>query len=262
MRACGSRRPWAANGPVLADTYQQLGVLRVDGDRPRVVAVAALVSGLPALATVLAEGGAATCGLVGPPGRARMPGQRVHVPLGAGPVILPALAAVGGAHQAAELDPDQQEVGLVGAGRDPAHVRRPRPRRKAPAWAARAGRAAPRAHARSPRDRRCRTAGSARYPHRPSRRRRSQPARRQRAPAAGNRPSSGRHRPCAARRLHVIRRTRCRHQPGRRRGTVRRFRARTARPSTRCRSPRDGRSRPLSPRTSAPPRQPRARVGV
>ena len=56
----------------------------------------------------------------------------MHVRLRAGAMILPALAAVARAHQAAELDPDQEQVGVVRAGGDPAHVRSPRPRREAP----------------------------------------------------------------------------------------------------------------------------------
>ena len=62
----------AAVGGVRAGTRRYVpafGVLRIDGDRPRVVSVAALVCRLPALATVFAEGGAATSGLVGPPRR-------------------------------------------------------------------------------------------------------------------------------------------------------------------------------------------------
>src|SRR5262249_60762491 len=48
------------------------------------------------------------------------------------PVILPALPAVARPHQAAQLDPDEEQVGVVRARRDPADMRRPRPRREAP----------------------------------------------------------------------------------------------------------------------------------
>jgi hypothetical protein len=72
------------------------------------MAVAPLVGRLPALASIGAEGCAATAGFVRTTRRARMPGERVHVPLGAGAVVLPALPAVAGAHQAAQLDPDQE----------------------------------------------------------------------------------------------------------------------------------------------------------
>ena len=94
--------------------------------------VAAVVGGAPGLAAVLAPGRAAAARLVGAPLGARMPRDRVDVGLRAGPVVLPRLAAVGRAHEPAELDADEDEVGVVRARRDPAHVRRPRPRREAP----------------------------------------------------------------------------------------------------------------------------------
>src|SRR5262245_3663060 len=61
-----------------------------------------------------------------------MPRERVHVALRSGTVVVPRLAAVRRAHEPTELDPDQQEVGVVRARRDPAHVRRPGPGREAP----------------------------------------------------------------------------------------------------------------------------------
>ena len=99
-----------------------VGVVRIDGDRPRVVAVAALVGRVPGLAGVGAEGGTAAAGFVRSSSSARMPGERVHVRLRAGSVILPALPAVAGAHQAAQLYPNQEQVGVVRAWGDPAHV--------------------------------------------------------------------------------------------------------------------------------------------
>src|SRR5207247_3383869 len=72
----------------------QLGVVRVDGHRPGVVAVAPLVGRLPALARVLAEGGAAATRLVRPAMYARVPGERVDVPLRAGAGVLPANTAI------------------------------------------------------------------------------------------------------------------------------------------------------------------------
>ena len=108
------------------------GVVGVGRDRPRVVAVASGVRGRPAVAAVDAEGRAAAAGFVRAPGLALVPDDRVHVALRARPVVGPRLAAVGRAHQAAELDPDEQQRGVVRAGRDPAHVRRPRPRRETP----------------------------------------------------------------------------------------------------------------------------------
>src|SRR3954470_23548388 len=47
-------------------------------------------------------------------------------------MVDPGLATVGRAHEAAELDAHEEQVGVVGARRDPAHVRRPGPRREAP----------------------------------------------------------------------------------------------------------------------------------
>ena len=70
------------------------------------MAVASLVGRLPALACVRAEGGTATARLVGTTRNPRVPGELVHVRLRAGPVVLPCLATVGGAHEPAELDPD------------------------------------------------------------------------------------------------------------------------------------------------------------
>ena len=61
-----------------------------------------------------------------------MPREAVNVALRAGPVVLPGAAAVDGAHQPTELDPDEQQARLVRARRDPADVRCPRSRREAP----------------------------------------------------------------------------------------------------------------------------------
>jgi hypothetical protein len=59
----------------------------------------------------------------------------VRVALGAGPVVGERRAAVLGHHDAAELDADEEALGAVRVGRDPAHVMGPRPRREAPARA-------------------------------------------------------------------------------------------------------------------------------
>ena len=53
-----------------------------------------------------------------------MPGERVAVRLGAGPMVAPRRAAVLTSHHASQLDADEEEV-RVGARRDPAHVRGP-----------------------------------------------------------------------------------------------------------------------------------------
>src|SRR5205823_6335077 len=47
-------------------------------------------------------------------------------------MILPRSAAIDGAHEPAELDPDQEHVGVGRVGRDPANVRGPWARREAP----------------------------------------------------------------------------------------------------------------------------------
>src|SRR5690606_37889806 len=50
----------------------------------------------------------------------------------AGTVVLPRLAAVRAAHQAAQLDAGEQQARVVRIRRDPAHMGGPRPRREAP----------------------------------------------------------------------------------------------------------------------------------
>src|SRR5919109_1809149 len=72
--------------------------VRLDGDRPGVVAVAALVGRLPGLARVGAKGRASSAGFVGAARNAWVPGERVHVGLRAGTVVLPALTTVARAH--------------------------------------------------------------------------------------------------------------------------------------------------------------------
>src|SRR4029077_5378594 len=67
----------------------------------------------------------------------RMPCQRVDVALRSGTVVVPRLAAVGRAHEPAELDPDEQKVSVVRARCDPAHVRCPGSRRETPRRAGR-----------------------------------------------------------------------------------------------------------------------------
>ena len=79
-----------------------------------------------------AERSTAAARLIGTTGNAGMPGEGVDVGLRAGTMILPGRPAVVGAHEPTELDPDQQEISVVRARRDPAHVRCPRSGRKAP----------------------------------------------------------------------------------------------------------------------------------
>src|SRR5688572_9171681 len=61
-----------------------------------------------------------------------MPGERVHVALRAGTVVLPGVTAIGRTHQSAELDAGQDEIRVVRARCDPADVRSPRAWREAP----------------------------------------------------------------------------------------------------------------------------------
>jgi hypothetical protein len=151
-------------GPGAGRDVPAVGVVRLDRDRPGVVAVAAVVRRLPGLAAVGAESRAAAASLVGTPGHARVPGERVYVGLGAGTVVLPALATVARAHQAAELDPDQEQVGIVRAGRDPAPCDVHGRGGKLQLGRAMGARAVTPARASSRRGRRCGTAGSVRCP--------------------------------------------------------------------------------------------------
>src|SRR5215216_1536731 len=82
---------------------------------------------------------AETDGLLGRGGRprgavwsAQMPRQTMHVPGRLGAMIAERGATVFRAHQPAQLDAHQHHLGLVRARRDPAHMRGPRPWRKAP----------------------------------------------------------------------------------------------------------------------------------
>ena len=97
------------------------------------MAVAPFVRGVEGFASIVAPCRAAPTSLVCAAGNARMPGQRVDVSLRTRAVVGPGFTAVARAHQPAQLDPHEQQVGVVRARRDPAHVRRPRSRRKAPA---------------------------------------------------------------------------------------------------------------------------------
>src|SRR5690242_16806385 len=87
-----------SEGPGARGDVPAPGIVRIDGDRPGVVAVAAVVRPLPRLPRVLAERRAAASCLVRPARGARVPGERVHVGLRAWAVVLPGLAAVGRAH--------------------------------------------------------------------------------------------------------------------------------------------------------------------
>ena len=157
----------------------------------------------------------------------------MHVSLRAGLVVLPARAAVGGAHEAAELDPGEDQVGVVRVRRDPAHVRRPRPRREAPR---RPRRELEQCVERLP------ALASVVASEEPARLGagvdgavgRADRQRSRRRPRGGrSRPSFGRRLSIVARRPPTAPRTRCRVRPGRPRGTRRRARAATTRPSTR-----------------------------
>ena len=109
--------------------------MRCDG--PGVVPIAAVVSRSPGVAGVVAPGGSSTARLVCASVRLGVPRERVDVALRARPVVDPGLTAVRRAHEAAELDADEQQVALVRTGRDPADMRGPWSRRKGPRGAGR-----------------------------------------------------------------------------------------------------------------------------
>jgi hypothetical protein len=85
MRASGSPPPCAI-GAGASRHVPQLGVIRVDGNRPGVVAVETVVGRAPSVARVLTECRPAATGFVRAPALGRVPRERVHVSLRAGPV--------------------------------------------------------------------------------------------------------------------------------------------------------------------------------
>src|SRR5215217_160244 len=109
-----------------------LRIGRVDGESPGVAALSPGIRPVPAAPAVAAPGGAVAAGLVGPSWSARMPRQAVHVAGCLWSVIAERAAAVFGAHQPTQLDSHQHHLAIVRARCDPAHVRSPRPGRKAP----------------------------------------------------------------------------------------------------------------------------------
>src|SRR5262245_46927362 len=125
-------RPMRVKGTGRGGDEPAVGIEQVDRERPGVVAVAAIVGFVPGLAVVATPGRPAAGGLVRAARLGRMPRERVHVALGTGTVVLPGRAAVGRAHEPAELDSGEDSYSLVRARRDPADVRRPRARREAP----------------------------------------------------------------------------------------------------------------------------------
>ena len=244
MRACGSRRLWAANGPVLAETYQQLRVVGIHGDRPRVVAVAAVVGRLPGLARVVAPCRAAAAGLVRP-ARRRADARRASGRPAARRAGDPASS-----RRRPSSASGRRARSRPGAGRLRAGSARSSARATSTAAAessrsvARAARGARRARARSRRGRRSGTAGSARCPRRPRRPRRSRRARRRalRQRAVDPAPAAVVRAPHAA--VPQVRRRRCR---GLRGSTARHCAPLPSKDSStfqRRRSPRAARSRP------------------
>src|SRR5262249_62288916 len=91
-----------------------------------------LIGRMPGRARVFAPSCAATRCLIRPARDTRVPGERMDVALRARAMVLPGRAAVDRAHQSAELDPSQDDARVVRARGDPADVRGPRARRKAP----------------------------------------------------------------------------------------------------------------------------------
>ena len=111
----------------------------VYGEAPGVVAISAFVGRGPGLAAVMAPRGASATGFIRAVSNGGMPGEGMDVGLCAGPMIQLGLTAIRAVHQSAELDSNQQDLGIVGTGRNPSDVRGPRPRREAPGMARRDG---------------------------------------------------------------------------------------------------------------------------
>ena len=86
------------------------GVFRVGGQAPHVVQVHPPVRALPAVAEVRALGEPAAPGLVQELRGSGVGEQGVAVGLGARPLVLPGLAAVGAPHHPAKLYADHDEV--------------------------------------------------------------------------------------------------------------------------------------------------------
>ena len=109
-----------------------VGIVGIDGEAPGVVAVTTFVGRQPGEPAVAAPGGPAAARLIRAARLGPVPGQGMDVPLCARPVVAPGLASVVAAHQAAQLDPDQESSGVVGTGGDRPHVAGPGARREAP----------------------------------------------------------------------------------------------------------------------------------
>ena len=189
MRACGSRRAVGGERAGARRHVPAVGVVGVDGDRPGVVAVAALVGRLPGLASVGAEGGATAARLKCRPGVRGC--QASECTSGCAPgrwscqLWPPSLERI----RPPSSIPTRSRFASCGLGA----IQRTcevhgRGGKLQPA--ARAARAALRAPASSHRGRRFGTAGSARCPHTPPRRPRSRRARTHPARAARSPPSS------------------------------------------------------------------------
>ncbi len=95
-------------GGVTCGNIPAFGVVRIDGQAPGVMTVAAFVGCLPSDSAVAAPSGPAATRFVGATRNSRMPDKRVNILLRARRMIAPGLAAVFATHDAAQLDPCEQ----------------------------------------------------------------------------------------------------------------------------------------------------------
>src|SRR5690606_27928868 len=122
----GMPRPWCGRDE------PGLGVFGIDCQAPAIVSVAPHVSGDPTVAAIAAPCGAAASRLIGAARYTWVPGKSMDILLCARTVVLPGFAAIDAAHQAAQLDANQKQAGVVRRGCDRAHMTCPRSRREAP----------------------------------------------------------------------------------------------------------------------------------
>src|SRR5690606_6716199 len=122
------RLPWTSAAPAVDDSLSSelsvmgtagswcggdepgIGVVGIDRQTPAIVPVAPCVRRGPTITAIMAPCGAAASRLIGSARDIWMPGKRVDVLLRTWAVVLPGFAAIGAAHQAAQLDADQKQA--------------------------------------------------------------------------------------------------------------------------------------------------------
>jgi hypothetical protein len=109
-----------------------VGVVWVNGERPAVRQVSAVVECGPGAAAVVAPRGTVAGRLVRAGLRVWVPDDGVRVAFGARPVVGEACTRVVCEHEAAELDADEKPFGVLWCGGDPAYAVRPWAGREAP----------------------------------------------------------------------------------------------------------------------------------